>query len=141
MKTILQVQIDTSLSHDKLVYDLLTKMPDNARKDFLISSVLFYTKSPSFLAEVKMGEYLEQLKALNSVFSEPAYLQLVEKHDRLLSQREEVLSSIRKAVEDAVSDAVGGIDLSALKGPKARKQKTDEIPDDAMSAMAEAFGT
>jgi hypothetical protein len=58
----LYLKMDTNNIYDKSVLKLIKDIPESQRKDFVISALLYYSKSPSYLTDLKMEE---MLKALN----------------------------------------------------------------------------
>ena len=140
MKLLLQIQFDSSVPHEKLVYDLITGQPPKAQKDFILSSILHYSKAPSYLAEVKMTEYLEQIKKLNAIFEEATYQSLVAQVESVAAMQDNLILSISDAIATRVQTALGDMDFSQVK----RKSKKDEkvaAPENVVSDMLGNFGT
>jgi hypothetical protein len=137
MKTLLQVSLDTSQPHEKLVYDILTKQPRDGQKEFLIASVLYYAKSPSYLAEVRMGEYLEQLGKLNAVFADSSLVEVTSRLDELVALKDSMIEQ----VSAAVLKKLDGIEFSGPARSRKKDKAIADMPEDAVSAMTDAFAT
>jgi tRNA(His) 5'-end guanylyltransferase len=135
-KTLLQFSLDTASPHDKLVYDLIAKQPAALQKEFLTSAVLYYARSPSFLTEMKMTEYLGRLEDLNKVFGSENFQAMKDRIESLLTVKDSLVAEVAAAV----AKKLDGMEFSGpVKGKK--KQATTDIPEDAIDAMAEAFTT
>jgi hypothetical protein len=140
MKVMVQMSLDLENPHERVAYDVLTAIPSHGQKEFLVSAILYYTKSPSYLVEVKMDEYLEQLKQLGKVFEGEAYQVLVDHMAALASTRKDLIRSVTDAVADRIADSLSGLDLSKVsKGPKVKKIGSVDVPQDLLDGMLGDF--
>jgi hypothetical protein len=57
----LYLKMDTSNAYDKSVLKIIKDLPESQRKDFVISALLYYSKSPSYLMDLKVDEMLKTL--------------------------------------------------------------------------------
>lgn len=140
MRLRLEMLLDSAQPYEKLVYDTIMAVPYNAQKDFIVSAILHYSKSPSFLVEVKMGEYLEEIKKLNAVFQDPRYTELLAASTAALDSQSALVGGIADAVTERVAKVLDGLDVSGprRKGPGAQRVET---PEEVMSGMMKDFGT
>jgi hypothetical protein len=57
----LELILDLKSFYDKAVVKLLRELPVEQRKEFVISALLYYAKSPSYLMNLKIEEMLSNL--------------------------------------------------------------------------------
>ncbi len=139
MKVLVKLALDTDDLHERAVYEILTGTRGDAQKDLLVSSVLYYTKAPSHLAELRMAEYVERIDHLNKVFSEPTYLALAARIEELAAAKDDLVSSVISVIDDHLD----GIDLSGVRTSSKSKKKsqTVDVPADVLDGMMDSFGT
>jgi len=139
MKVLVKLALDTDDLHERAVYEILTNTRGDAQKDLLVSSVLYYTKSPSHLAELRMAEYIERIDQLNRIFTEPTYLALSAKIEELAAVKDDLVASVISTIDDHLD----GIDLSGVRaGHKSKKKSASvDVPVDVLDGMMDSFGT
>jgi len=141
MNLLLQVYLDSTLPHEKLVHDLIQSQPQKTQKEFLLSAVLYYSKSPSFLAEVKMTESLEKLERLTAILDDPLYKDMIKRIEEVTELQDNLIAHVASAVSSKVLAALEGLELSSSPKTKAKKAEHVATPDDLLSGMVGDFST
>jgi hypothetical protein len=140
MKVLVQMSLDLDISAERVAYDLLSGTPQHAQKELMVSALLYYTKSPSYLVEVKMEDFLEKLEKLNRIFSDPSYNELVRKMDDIASIETKLIQEVSSAVTSKVEASLASFEFS---GPKKKPRTTVSLdcPEDLMNDLLGQFGT
>lgn len=60
----INLEFNLQQAYDKMAYSILKAQPDESRKDYLVSALLYYSKSPSFTLELLMKELIEKLSSV-----------------------------------------------------------------------------
>jgi hypothetical protein len=104
-KVAVTLDLDTSSPHDKAVYDALVALPNNeARRDYMVSAMLYYVRSPSYLMALKLDESYAQVKALSELIKSPKLDSLA---DKLSGVSEALTVDLKAYLESIVAAAVG----------------------------------
>lgn len=119
-KVSLTLTLDTSSPYDLAVRDILKSLPDDAsRRDYLVSALLFYSRSPTYLMSLKLQDAYTQVETLADLIQSP---KLAEVTDKL----NELVSAIDEHLENKVAQAV----TRALTGKVFLTSKTEPEPVD-----------
>jgi hypothetical protein len=104
-KISITLQLDTGSAHDKAVFDALVALPDDdARRDYMVSAMLYYVRSPSYLMALKLEDSYAQVKALSELIKSPKLDALA---DRLTVVADSLSTDLREFLEATVLTAVG----------------------------------
>lgn len=106
-KISITLQLDTGSAHDKAVFDALVALPDDeARRDYMVSAMLYYVRSPSYLMALKLEDSYEQVRALSELIKSPKLDALAE---RLAGVADSLSVDLREFLEETVQAAVSKV--------------------------------
>jgi hypothetical protein len=109
-KIAVTLQLDTGSAHDKAVFDALVALPDDdARRDYMVSAMLYYVRSPSYLMALKLEDSYEQVRALSELIKSP-------KLDGLANRLEEVTGSLTSDLKGYLGDIIQSAVSKAFSG-------------------------
>lgn len=137
MKVIMQMEFELTNPVEKLVYDLLNSLPKGQRREYLMSALLYYSRSPSFLAEQKMEGYMKKMEELAFVFSDPNYQDVL----RQLQKLTDVKDQLAESVADRVASLIGSLEFAPSRSKKAKKVQAEELPESTMDSLLDSFST
>jgi len=139
MKIVVQFNLELNNPIEKLVYDLLMTMPtEGAKKEYLLSSMLYYSRSPSYLAESRMAEYLKKLEELSFFFTDENYLNMVKKIEELAAMKSSLVGSVSESVASRIESVLENLDLSAAR-KSVKPKATEKLPEEVFSGMMDTF--